>query len=219
MPHPSVPIPGAGVTTVRITAWALMLAPVLQLASTVAFVTDGGGVNDGFVGGTVGVWACLAFVVGFAGVFRALEPHAARAAPILMGVTLIGCAAGVGFNIDAALAEAFGRDVVDTATEEQGFVLAAYLPWGWCFPIGLVGTGVLLWRSRIVPRAAAALVVAGGVLFISARPARIDPLAVAGDALLVLGLVPLGWSMLTTARSGRDTTGDVVLTPAAGTPI
>lgn len=204
MPRPELAIPAASAATTRITSGAAIAAPILLLASTVAYITDGGGINDGVVGGTIGVWSCLAFVLAFTGIHRALEPHSPRAAPILMAVTVLGCAAGVGFNIDAILAEAFGRDAVDTALEDHPFALLAYLPWGWCFPAGLIGTGVLMWRTRVVSRLTAGLVAAGGLLFVSSRPARVDALAVLGDVVLVLALVPIGWALLGNARRAAD---------------
>jgi hypothetical protein len=181
----------------RITGWATILAPILLLGSTVAYITEGEGINDGHVGGTIGVWSCFAFVLAFIGIYRTLEPVAPRAAPIFLAVAATGSAAGVGFNVDAILAAEFGRDAVDTATEDTPFTLLAFLPWGLFFPISLVATGVLLWRAGIVPRLLAGLVLAGGVLFVASRPERIDALAIAGDGVLIVALAPIGCSFVT----------------------
>ncbi len=203
-----ISMPGASPTTVRIAGIAAVTGPILMLASTVAFITDGDGINDGRVGGMIGVWSCFAFLIAFVGIYRALEPAAPRAAPIMMVVILIGCAAGVGFNIDAILAAEFGRDVLDTLREDNAGVLFAYLPWGLFFPTGLIGTGILLWRTGVLSRVTGGLLVAGGVLFVSARPARIYPLAILGDFLLVAALLPVGWALLTAHRRPSSARAD-----------
>lgn len=214
MPRPPLSIPGASPVTTRITGVAAIAAPLLLLVSTVAYLTDGGGINDGVVGGTIGVWSCLAFLLAFAGISRALEPHALRTAPILMSVMLLGCAGGIAFNIDGVLSASFGREAVDAATDERPFSILAYLPWGLCFPAGLIGTGALMWRTRVPTRRTAALVAAGGLLFVSSRPARVDALAVLADAVLVLALVPICWSLLSRApRSVATRTEPAVPTP------
>ncbi|MGE3620823.1 MAG: hypothetical protein AB7L84_10210 [Acidimicrobiia bacterium] len=215
MPEHSTPIPGASPMAVRLTGLAAIVAPLLLLASTVGYVTDGNGINDGHVGGTFGVWSCFAFLLALVGIHRMVEPVAPRAAPIWMAVVAIGAAAGVGFNIDAILAADFGREAVDAVGEESPLVLLAYLPWGLFFPIGLVGTGVLLWRTRVVPHLTAALVVAGGLLFVASRPPRIDPLAVFGDCVLVLAFAPIGWALLTGRRLVRIAAPGVAASAAA----
>jgi len=187
-------------TARRIGGWAMILGPVLLLASTVAFITDGEGINHGHLGGTIGVWSCLALSLAFIAILRATEPVAPRAAPILTAIAVIGFAAGVGFNIDAIVAADFGREAVDAATEETPYVLLAFIPWGWFAPLTFVATGVLLWRTGGgVPRRSAGLLIAAGVLFLASRPARVEPLAVISDCALILALVPMGWSALTGA--------------------
>ena len=215
MPRPALSIPAASPVTTRISGVAAIAAPLLLLASTVAYITDGGGINDGVVGGTIGGWSCLAFLLAFAGIYRALEPHSSRAAPILMSVMLLGCAGGIGFNVDAVLSADFGREAVDAATEERPFSILAYLPWGLFFPAGLIGTGVLMWRTRVVSRLTAVLVAAGGLLFVSSRPARVDALAVLGDAVLILALVPIGLSLLSSARHTVATSAEPAVPSAA----
>lgn len=198
----------------RIYGVATLVAPLLLLASTVAYLTDGDGLNDGSLGGTIGVWSTLAFALAFIGLYRNLDRYAPTAAPILLAVAVIGSAAGLGFNIDAILAAEFGRDAVDTASEDPSYVLLAYLPWGLFFPAGLVATGTLLWRAKACARASAALLIVGGVLFVMSRPARIDPLAVAADCALVLALAPIGWSILTRGRAGYPTPAIAPAAPA-----
>lgn len=211
-------IPNASPTTVRITGIAAILAPLLLLASSLAYITDGNGINDGHVGGTIGVWSCFAFLLAFIGIHRVLEPEAPRAAPLMLVVATIGAAAGVGFNIDGIMAAEFGRDAVDDLTESSAFALLAYLPWGLFFPIGLIGTGVLMWRTNTFSRISAGLTVCGGVLFVTSRPARIDAAAVLGDCALILALVPIGWALLATPSVVRTTSDNTPAATAAGRP-
>lgn len=200
MLEPSNPLPAVNPTIAGISGVAAILAPTLLLASTVAYLTDGGGINDGRVGGTVGVWSALAFAIAFAGITSAIEPVAPRAAPILLTLAIIGWAAGVGFNTDAILAAEFGRAAIDTAIEEDPFLLLAYIPWGWFAPISVTATGVVLWRTRVFSRTSAALLIVTGVLFIASRPARIEPLTVIADCLSIVALVPIGWTLLASRR-------------------
>lgn len=125
-----------------------------------------------------------------------IEPRAPRAAPLLLISGFIGWAAGVGFNVDAILSAEFGREAVDTATEDHPFTLLAYVPWGWFAPLSVTATGVVLWRTRAFSRPSAALLVVAGVLFIASRPARIEPLAVIADCVAIVALVPIGWKLL-----------------------
>jgi glucan phosphoethanolaminetransferase (alkaline phosphatase superfamily) len=188
----------------RIHGWAIMLAPLLLLASTVTFIYEGG-INNGVVGGTIGVWSTFAFAIGIAGIYRLLEPRAPRIAPVFMAIALIGFVGGAAFNIQAMYLAGYGNDLLTDITEGRlagasTIGTFAFLPWGLLVPVTLVATGILLWRTRTVPTWSAALLVLGGVLFVASRPARIDPLALAADAVLVLALAPIGWSMMTRSR-------------------
>jgi hypothetical protein len=80
----------------------------------------------------------------------------------------------------------------------------AFLPWGLLAPVTFVATGILLWRTRAVPTWSAAMLVLGGILFVSSRPARVAPLAIACDLALVLALAPIGWAMLSRRRVVAD---------------
>lgn len=187
-------------TAARAYGVAAIVAPLLMLGSTLAFLGEKG-INNGVVGGTIGVWSGFAFVVAFAGVYRMIEPRMPRVGPIFMVVTLIGFATGAAFNVQAMYLDAYGTDLLTDVTEggvSGAPVLGAFafLPWGWLVPVGLVATGVLLWRSRTAPVWSAALLAVYGVLFVIARPERIDALAVAADVLLLAAMLPIGVAML-----------------------
>lgn len=187
-------------TAARITGWALVIAPILLLASTVAYIAHGAGINDGVLGGTIGVWSGFAFIVAFAGLLRLVEPTAPRAAPILALIAATGWAAGIAFNVQAIFVSLFGPDIdqfMDTVDGTDSLAILAFLPWGWFAPISLLAIGILLWRTDIVPRTSSALLIAGAVLFLASRPARIDPVAVLADCVVILALAPIGWAILT----------------------
>ncbi|BCB89947.1 hypothetical protein [Phytohabitans suffuscus] len=195
-------------TASRVFGLCTIAAPLLLLASTIAYTTENG-INDGVVGGVIGVWSVFALAVGFAGIYRLVEARAPRVGPVFGALALIGFAAGGLFNLQAVYLAAYGDDLLTDVTEGalpdvSALVFFAFLPWGWLAPVTFVATGVLLWRTRIVPTWQAALLVAGGVLFIASRPARVEPLAIACDVALVLALVPIGWSMLARRRVVAD---------------
>lgn len=186
-------------TAGRILGAALIAAPIVLLASTVAFITEGSGINNGVLGGTIGVWSCFALALAFIGLLRLVEPAAPTAAPILTIVAVIGFVAGAAFNVHAIFSATSGTEIEKFFENVEGadaIAILAFLPWGWFAPVTFAATGILLWRTCSTPRSTAALLVAAGVLFISSRPARIEPLAVVGDVTLILALVPLGWSIL-----------------------
>lgn len=189
----------------RVYGWAIIVAPLLLLASTAAYLSVGGGINDGVLGGTIGVWSCFAFAIAFVGILRLLEPSAPRIAPILTAVALMAFAGGgVAFNIQALNLGAFGNDFLETNLDGADAVgIFAFLPWGLFVPLTFVLTGIMLWRTRAVARWSSALFIASGIMFVSARPARIDVLALTADAVIVLALVPIGWAMLTSVRAAK----------------
>ncbi|MPZ00129.1 MAG: hypothetical protein GEU97_19505 [Actinophytocola sp.] len=193
----------------RIYGVAAMAAPLLLMASTIAYIVAGEGINHGVLGGVIGVWACFALVIAFAGILRHLEVRAPRAAPILTAFALTGFSAGIAFNVVAiftAVAGPHARDYLDVAVEADPVAILGFLPWGLFTPLSLLLVGLALWRTRTFPAWNGALLALGGVLFVAARPERINVLALIADGVLVTALVPIGWAMLRHAR------------PAAATP-
>lgn len=201
-------------TFARITGFAAILAPVLLLVSTVAYLTAGGGINDGVLGGTVGVWSCIAFAVASMGICRLAEPHAPRAAPIVTVVAFAGWVGGAAFNVQAMFLEKYGNDFLadvtgDEAAGSEWVGFFAFLPWGWMAPLGFILMGWLLWRTRVVATWVAGLLALGGVLFVTGRPARIDVVAVSTDLVLTTALVMVGLELLRRARTAEVMDGSV----------
>ena len=191
----------------RTTATAGVLGSLFLLASTVLFITDGNGVNDGVLGGTVGVWSCLGMAVGSVGIARLLEPRAPTAAPVVGALALVGLSAGIAFNVQAIYVARYDHDLLADVTAGEGsgsewFAFFAFLPWGWLAPLGFVLLGWLVWRTQVAQTWAAALFALGGILFVTGRPARIDSIAVAADLALVLAFAAIAPALLRTAAAG-----------------
>lgn len=184
----------------RVFGAATIAGPLLLLASTIAFLTAGDGINDGVLGGTVSVWAVITMGAALVGLLRLLEPHAPRAAALLTLTAIAGVAGGAAFSVDGIYHPLFGLGPDDPFNAFQGadaIAILAFLPWGWLIPFTLTLSGVMFWRTgAVIPRRSAALLIAGGVLFVAGRPARIDPIVVVTDLVLIAALVPIGWNML-----------------------
>lgn len=187
----------------RVYGVAVIIAALLLLASTVAFITVGDGINEGVLGGVLGIWGAFALAIGLMGILRLMEPRAPRAAPILTVFALISAAAGVGIQLDYLMQHEMGPELSAAVDEAlvgaDGPLAIAILP-GLLLPPTLVAIGIFLWRTRTTPWWSGALLIAGGVMFIIAMPDGIAPLAVLTDVLLLLALVPIGWSMIRAAR-------------------
>ncbi|TDO27519.1 hypothetical protein EV643_1563 [Kribbella sp. VKM Ac-2527] len=197
-----------GPTASRVFGLAAIAGPVLLLGSTIAFISENG-INDGVIGGMIGIWSTFALAVAFTGIYRMIEPAAPRVGPIFGAIALVGFTAGALFNLQAMYLAAYGNDLLtDTMNgalpDVPAITFFAFLPWGWLAPLSFVATGILLWRTRTAPTWSAAMLVLGGILFIASRPARVAPLAIACDLALVLALAPIGWAMLARRRVVAD---------------
>lgn len=189
----------------RLTACAGVLGALCLLLSTVLFTTDGGGINDGVLGGTVGVWAAIGMAIGSVGILRLIEPRAPVTAPLVGAIALAAFSGGVAFNIQALYQASYDIDFLSDATGGTGsgndwFGIFAFLPWGLMTPLTFVLIGWLLWRTHMSRPSVAAMFALGGILFVSGRPARIDAIAIATDAILLLAFVSIAPALL---RGGR----------------
>lgn len=187
-------------TASRLFGLATIAAPLLLLGSTIAYINENG-INDGVVGGTVGVWSTIALAIAFAGIYRMIEVRAPRVGPVFGLIALTGFTAGAAFNVQAMYLAVYDKDLLvdlsEGALPEVSMIaIFAFLPWGLLAPVTFVATGILLWRTRTASTWSAALLVLGGILFVSSRPERIGLLAIAGDVTLVLAMIPIGWSMV-----------------------
>lgn len=167
---------------------AMFAAPVLLLTSTIAFLALGAGINDGLVGGVVTVWSVVAFAIAFVGCARLLESSMPRSSRFLIFGAAALTAGGAGFGIDAIYSEVLLAEHgihATTALEAYPFAWLAMLPWGWFMPITCILAGALLWRAGLLPWWHGLMLILGGVLFVTGRPARIGVVAIATDVVLI----------------------------------
>lgn len=193
----------------RLFGVAAIAAPIVFLASDIAYVTAGDGVNNGVLGGTIGVWSCLLFVVAWVGFSRSLELAAPRGSLAVLIVGLTGFTAGVGFNIDAIQRAYYGESFFNGATLEGSdvFGVLAFLPWGLFAPVSFIVAGIVVWRSKAYPGWNAILLLLGGLAFLAGRPAAIDPVVIVADTFLVLAFVPIGLAMFSGERQATPERG------------
>jgi hypothetical protein len=186
-----------GLAQRRLFAGAMILGPVLLLASSVAFAA-GGGLNEDELGGALLVYAFVAMTVVAIGIARAVERALPRASAALLAFAVLGCGGGVGFGIDsihAALPGGTGLEDADSAAAG----LALFVP-GAIFPLSFAALGVALWRARVSPRASGPLLVAASLLFPVANIPDSEAIAVTANALFVVALWPLGMTWLRESR-------------------
>jgi hypothetical protein len=186
-----------GLAQMRLFAGAMIVGPVLLLASSVAFAA-GGGLNEDELGGALLVYAFVALTVVAIGIARAVEPALPRASAALLAFAVLGCGAGVGFGIDsihAALPGGTGLEDADSAAA----TLALLVP-GAIFPLSFAALGSALWRARVSPRASGPLLVAASLLFPIANIPDSAAIAVTANALFVVALWPLGITWLRQPR-------------------
>jgi hypothetical protein len=186
-----------GLAQMRLFAAAMILGPLLLLASSVAFAA-GGGLNQDELGGALLVYAFVALTVVAIGIARAVERALPRGSAALLAFAVLGCGAGVGFGIDsihAALPGGTGLEDADSAAA----TLALLVP-GAIFPLSFAALGVALWRARVSPRASGPLLVAASLLFPIANIPDSEAIAVTANALFVVALWPLGITWLRQPR-------------------
>ncbi len=193
----------------RVLGGAMIAAPVLTLASTLAY-TAGDGMGADPVGGSVQVYAFVATSLAIVGLTRLLEAPLPRVSAVLTILGMLGVAGGVAFGIDSIV---YADDPVAALSEQESAAagLALFLP-GITYPLALIGIGLSLAMTGVTARWSALTLALGGLLFPMSRIPGIEPLAVIADVVLLVGLAPIGWSVLT----GRWRTARAVAAPSSG---
>ena len=186
-----------GLAHMRLYAGAMIVGPVLLLASSIAYVA-GGGLSNDELGGALQVYAFVALTVVAIGIARALERDLPRASAALLAFAVLGCGAGVGFGIDSIHATLPGGTGLEDA-DSAAAALALFLP-GTIFPLSFAALGVALWRARVAPVVSGPVLVAASLLFPIANIPDSEALAVTANALFVVALWPLGITWLRQPR-------------------
>lgn len=173
----------------RLLAGAFIAAPLLLLASSVAFAAGSEPLR-----GVLQFYAFAVFVLVILTLTDALAGVFPRAAVALTLVGVLGMAAGVGFAVDnlhgALLDDAY---LVDDGGIAGVFV--ANIP-GLMGPLAFIGIGLALLRAEVEPRFSGVALVTAGLLFPVSRIGELPALAIVDDLIFLLALAPLGWAML-----------------------
>ena len=173
---------------------AAILGPLLLLASTVAYVTAGEGMNDGEVGGAIQVWAMILITIAAVGLTRMLEDDMPRGSVALFVLVIIGGAAGVGFGIDSMQVDVF--DTVALQESDSALAPIALNVPGLIYPLAFIALGVSLFKTGAVSPVLAILFAVAGLLFPASRIADVTALALIADGVLVVALGGIGLSLL-----------------------
>ena len=177
----------------RVLAGAAIAAPVLLLASTLAYVASDG-LGDDPAGGAIQVYAAVAFALAIFGITGRLEASVPRIATALTVAGMVGVAGATGFGHDSIV---FSYNPVAALSEQESAAagLSLFLP-GILFPLALAALGVACAKTQVGPRWAGVLLALGGLCFPVSRIGEIPALALAADGLIAAGMVPIGLAAL-----------------------
>ena len=165
-----------------ITRAALVLAPLLLLASSISYAAAGE-FGEENVGGLLQVISMGVFPLVVISLVSRVSDVAPRGAAALLALGLLGCAGGVSYGI-AAIVIANGGPDVNELTGAASIVKVI----GPIFPLVFIAFGLTLWRKSLAPVAGAWAIVLGAVLFPMSRIGGIAPIALTADVLLLIGL-------------------------------
>ena len=180
----------------RVQGAAMIAAPALLLASTVASVA-GEGLAADRAGGAIQVYAFALLFLVVAAITRILDAPLPRAAAGLSVVGVVGVTAGIGFGFGRIVADLAGFDLSESTSAVVP--IAMLLP-GLLWPLTLIGSGLGLLKAGMAPRWSGALLAATGLLFPISRIGEVEVLSIAADIVFLVALIPLGLAML----AGRD---------------
>ncbi len=174
----------------KVTTAAMIAAPVLLLASTIAYAAAGE-VGTGVVGGVIQVYAFAAFGLATAGLaWASVRAGSRRAVAWLVIVAALGVAGGAGYGINAIYAGLGASDL--NSDGSLAGAIALQVP-GVLFPLSLIGFGVLLARLKAVPWLLGGLLAVAAASFPAGRIPKVGAVALATDLLLIVALVGVAW--------------------------
>lgn len=178
----------------RVSPAAMIVAPLLLLASSTAFAF-GAGFGKDVTGGTLLVWAGSAFALAVPALTAQIAPARRVLAEVLTVCGVIGSAGAVAFGLEAIYAAASSGTRVLTLSVPVGVM-------GLVFPLTMIAIGLAVAALRIRPMSGL-LLAAAGVLFPVSRVGQIEILAIAVDLLFVAALVPVGLAQLRQGQASR----------------
>lgn len=178
----------------RLTTAAIFLAPLLIVASTIAY-SLAGGMNRGEVGGALQVYAYSVFGIAIVGLVIPLRHRLPRTAAGALGLGLITAATGASYGADSMWAAVTGMpQLVDQGNGTVGFVAMA--PPALTLVLTFVILGVAYARTGLAPAPIGYLLALVGPMFPAGRATNILPIALTTDVLLLIALFGIGRAIL-----------------------
>lgn len=169
---------------------ALIIAPILLAASTVAYAA-GGGFNDDQLGGSIQLYAMVLWFPAVLALTRLVATRFPSAAAVLTLAGAVAVAGGVGYALDSV----YFAETGTTAEDFAAGPLVLQLP-GAFFPATMLALGIAIAKAGPEHRRSGWLLAGAAVLFPASRVNGIEPLGLVADALFLLAMVPLGLRML-----------------------
>lgn len=173
-----------------VVAAATILGPLLMLGSSVAWLADADEARAILI-----MWAAIGLGLTIVGFSQRLATALPRMAAVVLGIGIIGMAAGAAYAAEAAIVDHFG---IDRLNEQNtvATVLVLQLP-GLLFPLSFVVAAIASWRAGLLAPLHAGLLAVGALMFPASRIPEVAGLGVAADVVLCVALVPLGIALLT----------------------
>jgi hypothetical protein len=185
---------------------ALIITPLLLLATSIAEWTGSGPEKDGF-GGTLKVLTMFLFIFVVLGLTHLLWTRAPRTAVIGRFIGILGCTGGIGYGflgvfydvlVQAGASEALLAEFMTLANGlDSGLagVPILQVP-GFIFPLTFIGLGIALWRTRVVPAWAGIILAVAGLMFPIGRFPDVPSVNYLADLFFVVSLGWIGLSYL-----------------------
>lgn len=152
----------------RLNDLGLVIGPAL-FALSPAFWKDG---HYGAVGGMLIAVSTVPWVFGLIGQYDRVRSRLPLAAGLWLLLVLIGMFGTVAFGLQGFFEDVFGVDDASALAAFDGYPAAGtvmFLLAGPTFPLALLLLGMMLWHTRLSPRACSGLLVIAAIAFPIAR--------------------------------------------------
>ncbi len=185
----------------QIAGVSLIVAPVSMLVAD-ALWFGAGMTMTGLV-----MWKVVFLIYLFAvlGLAHLLRPHADRLglaagflafAGLMTGPSLVTLRQVHQATLDAGLGENTVEQISNVIVNNFPIMATSAYFTGPAFPLGLILFGIGLYRVRVVPKWAAALLILSGILYPIGRIGGILPVIFACDLVAVIAMGLIGWRIL-----------------------
>lgn len=177
----------------RLTTAAIFVAPVLIVASTIAYsLADG--MNRGQIGGALQLYAWSILGLAIVGLVLPLRYVLPRTASVALGLGLFTAATGASYGVDSMWAAITGMpQLVDQGSP---VAFAAMAPPAATLILTFVILGVAYARSGLIPAPVGYLLALVGPLFPAGRATNLLPIALLTDLVLLGAMVAIGRGLI-----------------------